>query len=161
MCAAAAANNLKIRRRRGVSPQPYPCSMQWTSTCEGRCICYQAKSFRAGRCHVNIRVAYCKLYSCDVPIFLNSYQIDIILGTLRWTQKCRINSQYMLWYDKKLKNTYVQFIVYYSINSRKWKNHIKIETLIIWKIALVCTKNKLKIFCNILHLVRIILMFCF
>ena len=158
MCAAAAANNLKIRRRRGASPQPYPCSMRWTWTRGGRCS-PSGQDDVMSTC--SIRVAYCKLYSCDVPIFLNSYQIDIILGTLRWTQKCRINSQYMLWSDEKLKTTYVQFIVYYSINSRKWKNHIKIETLIIWKIALVCTKNKLKIFCNILHLVRITLMFCF
>ena len=57
--------------------------------------------------------------------------------------KIKVNSQYWLlrhpvWSDENN----VQFIVYYSINSRKWKNHIKIETLIIWKTALVCTKKQ-------------------
>ena len=86
-------------------------------------------------------VTYCKIYSYDVSIIYfpkNSYHIHRY--TLYLVVNTKIWIKFSVCYDQ-MKN-YVQFIVYYSINSRKWKNHIKIETLIIWKIALVCTKKQ-------------------
>jgi len=57
---------------------------------QGRTTC-QHKTCRCRRPWVT----YCKLYSYDVSIFLNSYHIDI-LCTLWWTPKYKINSQYVM-----------------------------------------------------------------